>query len=152
MPSVEVKGQQKLGRLADLLEEKGNAAALKRRMTKAVRPVGETIAGYQRVSLAEKLPKRGGAAATVTGEAKLSVRTSYARAEVTIVDSWPGHSMRAIDRGTLRHPLFGNRKHWFDTRVVPGILTKPFLAHRRDAARAVSVEMDALLEEIAKEA
>ena len=35
------------------------------------------------------------------------------------------HNLAAINSGTLRHPLFGNRDYWYDTPVKPGFFTRP---------------------------
>ena len=34
-------------------------------------------------------------------------------------------NLKALDRGELRHPLFGNRKHWYVQRVSPGWFSRP---------------------------
>jgi hypothetical protein len=31
----------------------------------------------------------------------------------------------SLNRGTLRHPLFGNRRHWYAQRVRPGFVDQP---------------------------
>lgn len=35
------------------------------------------------------------------------------------------HNLKAIDGGVLRHPVFGNREVWADTKVKPGFFTRP---------------------------
>lgn len=148
---LNVRGAEELDKVARVLTEKGNSAALKRRMSKALRAGADPIKREQAENLASRLPKRGGAAATIGGESRITVRTSYTKATVDIVDSWKGHSMPAIDRGVLRHPVFGNRKRWSNTKVPRGLLTKPFLRHRRTVRLAMLREMNALAEEIARE-
>ncbi len=42
--------------------------------------------------------------------------------------------VRRLDQGILNHPLFGNREHWFVTRVRPGFFTAE-VAKEADAVR-----------------
>lgn len=149
---VELKGdgQRKLKAIARQLEEKGNSRAIKRRLAKGIRDGAEPITREQRESLAAGLPKRGGAAVEISTESRLSTRTSYAAATVTITDSWPGHSMRAINAGSLRHPLFGDRRYWFDTTIIAGLLSDPVYRNKTAVVLAIVAEMDRLAEEIAR--
>lgn len=158
---VRVTGTQQLSRISDVLTEKGNSKALKRRMTKAFKKAADPITRDQVKNLGEKLPHRGGAAETIGGETRTTVRTNAARATVDIIDSWPGHDIKAIDQGRLRHPTFqrftpagligAGRGEWFTTAVTPNLLTDPFLEHRDDVRRELAVEMNTLAEEIARE-
>jgi hypothetical protein len=149
-----VTGTEKLERLATVLADHADGKALKNKLRKGIRAETGDITKDQRASLAAGLPKRGGAAATISGESKFSTRTGLVATRgvsVDIVDSWKGHDMPAIDAGTLRHPLFGHRKHWFDTRIKGRLLTRPFLQHRRGIERRIIVGLDELAAEIARE-
>lgn len=146
-----VIGARQLDTVARVLTEKGNSAALKRRMTKALNSTADPLKRDQLQSLASGLPKRGGASAQVSSETRITVQTSYVRGTVTLVDRWPGHDMTAIDRGSLRHPLYGNREHWFDTAIPPGLLSVPFARNKRRVQVAMVREMNVLAQEIARE-
>lgn len=148
---LQVKGAEQLDQIARVLATKGNSAALKRRMSKSFKPAADRIKRDQQSNLASRLPKSGGAAATIAAETRIGIRTSTARATVDIVDSWKGHDLQAIDQGTLRHPLYGNRSHWYTTRIPALLLTRPFLRHRRTATLYLFAEMNRLAEEIARE-
>lgn len=159
---VRVTGTEQLSKIADVLQAQGNSKALKRRMTKAFKKAADPITKDQRENLAEKLPHSGGAAATISAEAKTTVRTSFAAATVTIADSWPGHDIKRIDDGILRHPTFQRfepgagvvgrgRGEWHNTSVPPKLLTQPFLDHKPTVVAELAKEMDALAEEIARE-
>ena len=49
--------------------------------------------------------------------------------------------LRSLDGGRLRHPLFGNRGHWYSQAVTPGWFSDPMLRNsdvaRRELLRAV---------------
>jgi hypothetical protein len=51
----------------------------------------------------------------------------------------------SLNRGRLRHPLYGNRGRWFDTRIDPLWWDEPLF---RDAPK-VRVELERVLDDIA---
>lgn len=55
--------------------------------------------------------------------------------------------LRSLDQGRLRHPLFGNRGHWYQQKVPKGWWTKSL---NRAADRKVRKEMVAALERVLK--
>jgi hypothetical protein len=57
--------------------------------------------------------------------------------------------MKAIERGSLRHPTFG-RGAWHTTSVEPGLLSGPFNDHKPTVVAELAKEMDTLAEEIAR--
>jgi hypothetical protein len=148
---VKVTGTEQLSKVADVLAAQGNSKALKRRMAKSFKKASDPITRDQRQNLAERLPHSGGAAATISGEARLTARTSSATPSVTISASWPGHDMGAIERGSLRHPTFGRSEdEWHTTSVEPGLLSGPFNDHKPTVVAELAKEMDTLAEEIAR--
>lgn len=158
---VKVEGAKQLDQIARVLEAQGNSKALKRRMTKAFRRAAEPITRDQKRNLATELPKRGGAAATIGSESRTTVRTNAAKATVDIIDSWPGHNIKAIDHGILRHPTFEHYTRagvvgagpgeWHVTHVKPLLLTQPFEDHKETVRAELLAEMDVLAVEIARE-
>lgn len=44
---------------------------------------------------------------------------------VAFAKSGKGVDLDRLDRGRLRHPLFGNRRHWFEQPVPPGWFSRP---------------------------
>lgn len=167
---VKVTGTKQLARVSDVLSKKGNSPALKRRMTTAFKKAAKPITDDQRGDEARDLPQRGGAAATISGGMRTTVRTNYTRGTVDIVDSWPGHDIAAIERGVLRHPTFERRVslfsptplkagnvigrrmgEWFVTKVQPRILGDSFDEHKPLVREELSREMNRLADEIARE-
>lgn len=168
---VRVTGTNQLSKISEVLEAQGNSRALKRRMTKAFKKAAGPITEDQRGDLARDLPQRGGAAATISGAMKSTVRANYSRATVDIVDSWPGHDIASIERGMLRHPTFQRRislfsgvsaihagnitgrrmGEWHVTQVQPRILGASFDEHKPRTLVELSKEMDALALEISRE-
>jgi hypothetical protein len=87
---------------------------------------------------ASRLPQRGGLAARVAG-ARFSVRATAGRnprVRITATEAGRGKvNLASLDRGRLRHPLFGDRGHWFSQAVPPQWFSGP-IAARADAVRA----------------
>ena len=151
---VEVKGKEKLNRVARVLATHAESASIRKRLTKTFRDEGLSITREQRANLAEDMPHRGGLAAELASRGKFTVRTVIStrrRAVVDIVDSWRGHDMKAVEAGLIRHPLFGNRRHWFATTVPRGRLSAPVDRHRRPMQLAIIRALDEEAAEIAKE-
>ncbi len=55
--------------------------------------------------------------------------------------------LRSLDAGRLRHPLYGNRRHWYTQRVRAGFWTKTM----RKEAKTVRKAMLAVADEVARE-
>lgn len=152
---IRVTGEAKLARVVDLLAEHGSRRTIARRLSKTIRDQSDHITKEQRAALAAGLPHRGGLAATVAGEGKFSIRTSLAgrSAGVTIVDSWKGHDMKAIDRGLIRHPFWGRWSKGGNhaQAIPPEMLTKPVMRNQLRLKFAIGRTLDTLAEEIARE-
>lgn len=73
------------------------------------------------------LPQRGGLA-DVVAQTKVTtkIRLSGRQAGIKLVGRGRV-SVDRIDRGDLRHPLFGNRSYWFNQSVRPGWWSRPIL-------------------------
>lgn len=84
-----------------------------------------------RASARANLPKKGGlnewvASASIT----TSILTGRRTAGVAVRVKKRGHNMQDVDSGQVRHPLFGNREHWYTTAVPAGVLSRPLEALR----------------------
>lgn len=151
-----VTGEAKLAHVAEVLAGHAAKKTIQRRLSRTIRDQSDHITKEQRAALAAGLPHRGGLAATVAGEGKFSIRTTLAgrSAGVTIVDSWKGHDMKAIDSGVIRHPFWGR---WFKGQgrhaqaIKPEMLTQPVMRNQLRLKFAINRTLDALAAEIAKE-
>jgi hypothetical protein len=164
MPSVQVRGKEKLTKLADVLATHGEGKSIRRRLSKTIRDQSEHITREQRENLAARMPHRGGLAAALSGEGRFSIRTTLAgnSAGVTIVDSWKGHDMRAVERGLIRHPVFGEKRlkltsggelksAWVSQAVPPEQLSKPVIRNQLRLRFAIVRSLDELAAQIARE-
>lgn len=56
----------------------------------------------------------------------------------------------ALNVGKLRHPLFGNRRHWYQQRVKPGWFTQPILDGEETFAKELGKAIDDVERQISK--
>lgn len=154
MVSVQVRGKEQLTNLAAVLEAHGAGKSIRRALGRTIRDESAHITREQRSNLAQHLPHRGGLAAAVSGGGTFSIRTRFSGSStgVTIVDSWKGHNMKAIDAGLIRHPVFGR---WIAGQapqpVKPDLLGAPVREHKLPLQLAIIRSLNVLAEKIARE-
>jgi hypothetical protein len=89
----------------------------------AVRPAQAAV----KAAALGMLPKAGGLNKRVARRPRATV--SQSRTKVSAKITLPVH-LAPIDMGTVTHPLYGNRAHWFAQRVAPGFFTGTLIAMR----------------------
>lgn len=117
---------------------------------KAFAPLQKEI----KAEAAATLPKRGGYAGVMSRAVKVSVRTGFGKnaltARVYARGRVESRDVVAVNAGILRHPRFGDRRHWYAQRVRPGFVDRPAdrLADRvlNDSAEA----LERVLQQIAR--
>lgn len=95
------------------------------------------------------LPRGGGLAEEFA--AKVSARASAKSgkwAGVSLRFSARGYDIRTLTQGRIRHPLYGNRGHWFEQTA--GTDPEVFTGEFDDARPRVEREITAVLEGIAR--
>lgn len=135
-----VKGAEDLERIGKALKEVGDKQ-LRRDLLKAIRDATKPTREEVRQSALANLPKRGGLADQIAAS-KLSTRTRLSGRRVGVrIEARNAHDIRSLDRGRLRHPLFGNRDHWFQQFVLKGWFSSPLLASGKSVRVALEGEM-----------
>jgi hypothetical protein len=128
MESIHVDGARKIAAIAAALRALGDDRTIINQMTKQFRKMAPPVRKEIRASAVSTLPKRGGLGAWV---AKSGIRVAVTRgtnnAGIRIVvgrNSKGGRTdLSDLDRGSLRHPLWGNKAHWYPEAVKPGFAT-----------------------------
>lgn len=121
--------------------ERGVKNSIRKRVREAGKPLSEAIIREG----AEPMPPRVAARFQANGVARLS-QTGTA---VRIVLGRKGAYVAGPDHtGKLRHPLYGNREHWYSTQVPSGTWTKAYEAHQDEAVEAVSRVLQDVMEEL----
>ena len=124
--SLGVSGTESFSALSRRLNEA--ATSLAQEVDSAIDRAIDPLPGELRASALSLLPKRGGlnedvARSTIT----VTHRSDGASAEVAVTAS-SQDDIDEIDGGTVRHPLFGNKLHWYVESVTPGWWSRPIQA------------------------
>jgi hypothetical protein len=87
-------------------------------------------------SARDSLPKGGGLNEWAAAS-KITVRNSLtgARVGTRIVVGKRKHDISDLDKGSLRHPVYGNRKKWVSQSIAEGVFSKP-LEHKAPEMQA----------------
>jgi hypothetical protein len=56
------------------------------------------------------------------------------------------HEIKALDRGRLRHPLYGNKEHWYTQTVQAGWFSTPI----EEMSQEIRVEVSEALARVAE--
>lgn len=121
---VSVRGSEDLERLARNLKAAG-AGDLRKELLKNIRASGKPLIADIKANAQHTLPHSGGLAALVAGS-KFGVRTRLSGKSVGIrVQASNSIQVEGLDRGRLKHPVFGNRDNWVGQAVTPGFFSKP---------------------------
>lgn len=151
-----VEGIEGLAALAKDLRAAGNkemTKELRKGCQRAVRPLKEAA----RQGALDELPSSGGlaaevAASTFTGRVSLLGRDPRITLEGKglVNDKGGRHDLRAMDRGRLRHPVYGRRGRWVTQLIHPGWFTNTIEA-RADVVRVELLKAaDAVLDKLGR--
>lgn len=116
---VSIEGADDLQRLAARLKEAGRND-LRKELLAGIRKANKPIVAAIRDGIRERLPSRGGLADEVA-RATISTRTKLTGRSVgvTMLGTKGKSKLERLNRGILRHPLFGHGP-WFVQQVEPG--------------------------------
>lgn len=143
---IRVVGLGGLERVARELKAAGNEG-LKKELRAGLRAATDPLKPKIRASAAAALPHRGGLAALVA-RSPMSVRTGLgSNPSVRLVMS-NKHDIKRMNAGTVRHPLFGNRQHWYTQAVTPGWFERPVQADLPQVRDAVNKAIQRTLDNI----
>jgi hypothetical protein len=144
----EVRGADDLAKLGRRLKEAGDKELrreLLRGLNRAVKPLTQEV----KDSLDEFLPDNYAAELGPSVKVQTRKRVGGRNPSVSMVgraqtrDGKP-RNLDALNRGRLRHPLYGNRAHWFEQAVDPGWWEKPLTA----ASPLVRLEIERVINSV----
>jgi hypothetical protein len=126
---------------------------LRRELQAAITSATRDIPAEIRAGLMPRLPDPY--AAVFDADLQITVSKRYGSKDpgVTVRATSRGTKRRAlyaVDRGKLRHPVFGNRLRWVLQEVVPGWFSDPVRAARDRARGEIQSAMDRVAAEALK--
>ncbi len=148
-----VQGRAEIKRVQGILAgaPKELQANVRKRMRGALNPLKQEIPA---AALA-RLPHSGGYAALLSKATKVEIRITTARSvkadvKVSASGKREGRDVPAVNRGVLRHPVFGDRSRWVRQAVKPQFVDDPVAKAADRVAEAVRDSRDDLAEHILK--
>lgn len=127
--------------------------ALQKRVRTALQKAGESLARQVIEKGSERMPARGGLRSRIAA-ARGGVTASLSGRNVSVsirARTREGYALRLIDRGQVRHPVFGNQSVWVSQPVPTHAFTDAFTEGKGDATRAVNQAVQDALHDIAKD-
>lgn len=122
---VTIEGAEKLALLAKALKQVGDRE-LRLELLKGLREATKPTKEKVKESFKTNLPQRGGLAALISGDAKLTTQNRMAGKNPGVrIKARAGHDIKRMDKGRLRHPIYGSRKKWVTQAIEPGVFSKP---------------------------
>jgi hypothetical protein len=124
---LSVTGAEDLGVLAKRLKEVGDKE-LKKELLRGIRAGTKGTHAKIRASARMNLPKRGGLA-EIIAKSKISTKTRMSGRWTGInIKATSKHDVASMNRGSLRHPIFGRSGKWDEQPVPVGWFTHPIEA------------------------
>lgn len=151
MSDFRVQGADQLDDLAKRLKAAGNGD-LRKELLRGIRETNKPTISDIRASARSRLPHGGGLADTVA-RASIGTRTRLSGKSVGVEikgTSWRLRNLRSINAGRLRHPLFGNREHFFVQPVEPGFFDEPIEKRGDEILRGIEDVMADVARRVAK--
>lgn len=143
MIDVKVRGAEQLEQVGRVLRH--GSKDLRRDLYRGINAATKPIRTRMLAGLPAYLPSSGGLAAAVRTDTKITTkRRASGRSAGVRIQARSNRDIRALNRGRLRHPLFGNRRFWYTQRVRPGWFDGPAEA----GAPVARVHLVALMNDI----
>lgn len=142
---IEVRGADQLTRLSKNLKDAGRRD-LERELSKGISRALKPVIASLRASAQTTLPHRGGLAARVAGS-QMSISGHKQGLRLTAKNAY---ALAQLDKGTVRHPVYGNREAWVTQKVDRGWWTRPTEAAGPRARREAQQAMDRVAREIGR--
>lgn len=147
---IDTKGLDKLERVARAVQASGDKALRRQvgiRLRRTAKPMQEAF----KAGALGFLPYRGGLAEDVAAGMRFRTKVSLgATPSMRITASLPGHDLRAMNRGRLRHPTFGHRSgpYWVTQQIRPNWWTDSGLVALPDVRRELLGALDDLIKQL----
>ena len=137
---LSVSGAEDLGVLAKRLKEVGDKE-LKKELLRGIRLGTKGTHAKIRESALENLPSSGGLNALIA-KSKISTKTRMSGRWTGInIKATDRHEVDAINRGFVRHPVYGNRTKWVTQPVTAGWFKAPIEADAPEIRDAIGQVM-----------
>lgn len=125
---------QKAAAQLEQLGDRKLVLGMRRDLRALAKPVGDRIVE----AIADAMPKRGGLSERVRSQGRVSLLVDLRRGVRIQLANKAGMYMGAFESGTIRHPVYGNRKAWVSQQVPGGKGAEAFAKEADGLATAVA--------------
>jgi hypothetical protein len=151
IPEIRVDGANRLAQVSRAL--KAASPHLRRELAKGIREGTEPVKQEALANILPTLPRGGGLAQDVLDDTKIVTQRRGGSANPGIrLRARSRRNVRRFDRGSVRHPLFGDKEHWFTQKVEPGWFTVPVLRSGDRLRRVLLEHIDRVARKIGESA
>lgn len=151
MAQSHVQGVRNLRKVARYLRE-ASSTDLRRELDKGLVAAVKPLAKDVHAGVGRYIPS--GFAPTLERDLRVSAYLRVRAGRVTVRASARGRKalrdLSRMDRGVLRHPVFGNRDHWVAQAIKPGFFSTPSRRLRGDVTAEASAALGRIAERIGK--
>ena len=138
-------------KMAKELEKQGRRdlrKTLRKVLTDATKPARREMRDATRAAL----PKKGGLSKWAGKMPALTIHESGPSVGATIKLGRKGHDFKALNRGRVRHPLFGNRDHWYVEGIESGWWDEARKRIEPQVRQSVDEAMHKYIDDVARKA
>ncbi len=142
MSDFRVTGAEDLEAVAKRLKQAGSGE-LRKELLRGIRQTNKPTIADIRASARDRLP-HGGGLADIVARSSIGTRTRLSGKNVGVeIKGTSGRlrNLRNLNAGRLRHPLFGNRKHYYEQPVEPGFFDDPIEKRADEIRRGIEEVM-----------
>jgi len=124
LAEIRVTGANRLAAVAARVKQTGDKD-LRRELFRGIQRATKPARAEVKANATRVLPTSGGLA-QVVARSRVSTKTRMRGQQVGVrITGQSDMDIASINRGRLRHPLFGDRGHWYSQQVRPGFFTEP---------------------------
>ena len=149
MPGITITpaDAEQLKRIAAMFRETGDKE-IRNAFTRTLRQSTQDAANHVRSDIADTLPKKGGLNHFIAAPIKIDTDFREGRENIRFRLGRHGHDFRSLDRGLLRHPLFGNTNHWYSQHIPARWWEQYMTLHGDQVIQAIQMALASSIETI----
>lgn len=149
MPDFEVRGADDVAALVSRINAHADSKALRKELYQGLARSTKDLRGELTEVMPAVLPSSGGLSAEIQRTTRWNAKAKGGKfAGVTLWARNSGHDIRTLTGKRLRHPLFGNRRFWFNQ--TEGVEPAVFMAKFENQKPEVQRDILRVLTEIAR--
>lgn len=152
MPTpLRIRGANDLERVSR--ELRGAPQELRRELFRGINRATKEPRREALEELVARLPDRGGASAAIRRDTRLNTKRNMRGRNVGVrVVAKSPRTVQRMNRGILRHPVYGNRNVWVNQAIDPGWFTDPMEASAPEVRTQIVAALERVAQQIARSA